>query len=303
MVETLLDFLRTLTTPERLIHLLTTALTGWLGYALLFGIVFSETGLLVGFFLPGDSLMFTVGVVAGAGKLDIVVVNFVLMAAAIIGDGVGYSLGRRTGPHIFNRPNSRFFHQEHLLRTKAFYERHGGKTIIYARFVPIIRTFAPFVAGVAEMGYIRFLSFNVFGGIGWVFGLTTLGYVLGNVPLVRRHFEKAIIVIIFLSITPMLYEAIRAWRGRRPACGPRHRGGFGRNQSMPVASSLELPCTGPFAHLSGSVTGCPRPHAVCRSARSVCCGRAAPDSEASIGQQAGLSQPASRATPSRVALV
>jgi membrane-associated protein len=217
MVETLLEFIRTLTNPERLIHLLTTALTGWLGYALLFGVVFAETGLLVGFFLPGDSLMFTVGVVAGAGKLDIVVVNIVLMAAAVIGDGVGYALGRRTGPHIFNRPNSRFFHQEHLLRTKAFYERHGGKTIIYARFVPIIRTFAPFVAGVAEMGYPRFLSFNVFGGIGWVFSLTMLGYGLGTVPLVRRHFEKAILTIIFISVLPVIREVIKSRRRKPPS--------------------------------------------------------------------------------------
>ncbi len=212
MIEFLLDFLRTLTSPERLIDLLTNALAGWLGYALLFGVVFAETGLLVGFFLPGDSLMFTVGVVAGAGKLDIVTVNIVLMAAAIIGDAVGYQLGRRAGPHIFNRPNSRFFHQEHLRRTKAFYEKHGGKTIIYARFVPIIRTFAPFVAGVAEMGYLRFLSFNVFGGIGWVFGLTMLGYGLGTVPIVRRHFEKAILLIIFISVLPIFYEV---WKSRR----------------------------------------------------------------------------------------
>jgi membrane-associated protein len=213
MIDFLLDFLRTLTNPERLIHLLTTVLTGWLGYALLFAVVFAETGLLVGFFLPGDSLMFTVGVVAGAGKLNIVLVNIVLMAAAIIGDGVGYAIGRRTGPVIFNRPNSRFFRQDHLRRTKAFYEKHGGKTIIYARFVPIIRTFAPFVAGVAEMGYLRFLSFNVFGGIGWVLSLTTLGYALGNVPLVRRHFEKVILLIIFLSVLPVLREM---WRARRP---------------------------------------------------------------------------------------
>ena len=213
MIDFLLDFLRTLTNPERLIHLLTTVLTGWLGYALLFAVVFAETGLLVGFFLPGDSLMFTVGVVAGAGKLNIVLVNIVLMAAAIIGDGVGYAIGRRTGPVIFNRPNSRLFRQDHLRRTKAFYEKHGGKTIIYARFVPIIRTFAPFVAGVAGMGYLRFLSFNVFGGIGWVLSLTTLGYALGNVPLVRQHFEKVILLIIFLSVLPVLREV---WRARRP---------------------------------------------------------------------------------------
>jgi len=212
MIDALLDFLRILTTPERLIHLLTTVLQGWLGYALLFGVVFAETGLLVGFFLPGDSLMFTIGVVAGAGYLNIFWVNVLLMAAAIIGDAAGYHLGRRTGPRIFSQPDSRFFHQEHLRRTKAFYEKHGGKTIIYARFVPIIRTFAPFVAGVAEMGYLRFLSFNVFGGIGWVFSLTMLGYALGNVPLVRRHFEKAILLIIFISVLPVLREV---WRSRR----------------------------------------------------------------------------------------
>ncbi|MEN6607375.1 MAG: VTT domain-containing protein [Bryobacteraceae bacterium] len=215
MVETVLDFLRTLTTPERLIGLLTTALTGWLGYALLFAVVFSETGLLVGFFLPGDSLMFTVGVVAGAGKLDIVWVNLTLMAAAVLGDGVGYWLGRRTGPHIFNRPNSRLFHREHLEQTKAFYEKHGGKTIIYARFVPIIRTFAPFVAGVAEMGYLRFLSFNIFGGIGWVFALTMTGYALGNVGIVRQNFEKAILLIIFISLLPVFFEAYKARRRRK----------------------------------------------------------------------------------------
>jgi membrane-associated protein len=212
MIEAVLDFLRTLTNPERLIHLLTTALTGWLGYALLFAVVFAETGLLIGFFLPGDSLMFTVGVVAGAGKLDIVTVNIVLMAAAVIGDGVGYALGRRTGPMIFHNPNSRFFRQEHLLRTKAFYEKHGGKTIIYARFIPIIRTFAPFVAGVAQMGYPRFLAFNIFGGIGWVFSLTMLGYQLGSVPFVRRHFEKVIALIIVVSLLPVLREG---WKARR----------------------------------------------------------------------------------------
>jgi membrane-associated protein len=184
-------------------------LGGWYGYAMLFAIVFAETGMLVGFFLPGDSLLFTVGVVAGAGGLDIVTVNILLIAAAIIGDSVGYSLGRRAGPHVFNRPDSRFFKRAHLERTHAFYEKHGGKTIIYARFVPIVRTFAPFVAGVAEMNYARFLSFNIFGGIGWVFGLTMLGYALGNVPIVRGNFEKVILGIIALSLMPILIETIK----------------------------------------------------------------------------------------------
>ena len=147
------EALRTLTTPDKLIALLTTVLGGWWGYALLTGIVFAETGLLLGFFLPGDSLLFTVGVVAGAGHLNIVLIVVLLIAAAVMGDAVGYQLGKRAGPPIFNRPDSRLFKQEHLLRTKAFYEKHGGKTIIYARFVPIVRTFAPFVAGVAGMSY------------------------------------------------------------------------------------------------------------------------------------------------------
>lgn len=214
-MDTLLDFLRVLTNPDRLIQLLTTVFSGWWGYALLAAIVFSETGLLVGFFLPGDSLLFTVGVVAGAGKLNIVLINLVLMAAAIIGDGVGYALGRKAGMAVFNRPESRFFHKDHLRRTQEFYARHGGKTIIYARFVPIIRTFAPFVAGVAEMGYVRFLMFNIFGGIGWVALLTLLGYTLGSHPLVRAHFEKVILGIVVISVLPVLKEIIPARRRRR----------------------------------------------------------------------------------------
>jgi membrane-associated protein len=215
MIHTLLEFVRTLTTPAKLIALLTTVFGGWWGYLLLFGVVFAETGLLVGFFLPGDSLLFTVGVVAGAGKLNIVLINLVLMAAAIIGDTVGYILGRKAGPRIFSRPDSRFFKREHLLRTKEFYEKHGGKTIIYARFVPIIRTFAPFVAGVGEMNYGRFVSFNVFGGIGWVALMTTLGYYLGSIPFVQQNFEKVIFAIIFISLLPVLFHALEGRRGKK----------------------------------------------------------------------------------------
>jgi membrane-associated protein len=212
MIESVIDFLRILTTPERLLALLTTVFAGWWGYALLFGIVFAETGLLVGFFLPGDSLLFTVGVVAGAGGLNIVTINIALMVAAIVGDAVGYMLGRHTGARIFDRPDSRFFKREHLIRTHEFYEKHGGKTIIYARFIPIIRTFAPFVAGVAGMSYPRFLSFNIFGGIGWVLSLTMLGYWLGNVAVVREHFEKVIVGIILVSVLPVVFELIKSAR-------------------------------------------------------------------------------------------
>ena len=212
MINALIEFLRTLTNPDRLIHLITTVLTGWLGYALLFGVVFAETGLLTGFFLPGDSFLFTVGVVAGAGQLNIVVANLLLMAAAIIGDSTGYFLGRRTGPVIFRRPNSRLFRREHLMRSKEFYDKYGGKTIVYAKFIPIIRTFAPFLAGVTEMHYPRFLAFSVGGVLGWVFSVTMLGYTLGSVPIVRRHFEKVIFLIIFLSLAPIILETVKSRR-------------------------------------------------------------------------------------------
>lgn len=215
MINALLDFLRTLTDPERLIHLISTVMTGWLGYGLLFGVIFAETGLLTGFFLPGDSLLFTVGVVVGAGKLNLPVIVLTLIAAALIGDTTGYFLGRRTGEMIFNRPESRFFKREYVLRTQAFYNRYGGRTMIYAKFVPIVRTFAPFMAGVGKMNYFRFLSYDVFGAVGWVTSMTVLGYYLGSVPFVRRHFEKAILVIIFLSLIPVLREAYQARRKAR----------------------------------------------------------------------------------------
>ena len=214
MLHDIVDFLRSLTDPDQLIRLLSTLLSGWLGYAALAAIIFSETGLLVGFFLPGDSLLFTVGAVAGAGHLDIVLVNVLLMSAAMIGDSTGYLLGRKTGPRIFSRKDSRFFKQEYVTRTHAYYERYGGKTIIMARFVPIVRTFAAFVAGVGQMPYLRFLPFSVCGGIGWVFLMTMLGYKLGRMPLIHRYFDKVILAIIFISILPTLIEVIRARRHR-----------------------------------------------------------------------------------------
>jgi membrane-associated protein len=212
MLHTLLDFLRALTDPERLIQLLSGFMAGWVGYALLFAIVFSETGLLVGFFLPGDSLLFTVGVVAGAGDLNIVIVNLVLMSAAMIGDSTGYLLGRSSGPRIFSRPDSRLFKRDYVIRTQRFYEKHGGKTIIYARFVPIIRTFAAFVAGVAQMPYLRFLPFSVCGATGWVAFMTLLGYKLGKVAFIRQYFDKVVLLIIVISLLPAITEVIKARR-------------------------------------------------------------------------------------------
>ena len=214
MISSILDFLRSLTDPERLIHLLSTLLTGWLGYTALAGVVFAETGLLLGFFLPGDSLLFTVGVVSGAGELNIALINGLLMAAAMIGDSTGFWLGRHTGPRIFKRQDSLFFKQEYVTRTKHFYDRYGGKTIIFARFVPVVRTFAPFMAGVSQMSYRRFLSFSVFGSLGWVFLMTMLGFELGSVPFVRRHFDAAVLLIIFLSLLPTVREGLKAWRGQ-----------------------------------------------------------------------------------------
>jgi len=204
MIQFLLDFWRSLTDPERLIHLLTQVLTGWAGYATLAAIVFSETGLLVGLFLPGDSLLFTVGVVAGAGELDIVKISTLLTIASIVGDQSGYFLGYRTGPRIFTRQDSLLFKQEYVARTQAFFEKHGGKTLIYAKFVPIVRTFAPFMAGVGRMRYTRFVAFNVIGGVGWVLSMALAGYYLGGIPVIRKNFEKVVIGIVLVSVMPMI---------------------------------------------------------------------------------------------------
>jgi membrane-associated protein len=217
MIEFIIDFMQTLWTPERLIPFLSRVLTSWIGYAMLFGIVFSETGLLVGFVFPGDSLLFTVGVVAGAGDANVVALCLTMMIAAIIGDQVGYFLGYRTGPRIFSRPDSRFFKQEYVRQTQEFYQKHGGKTLIIAKYVPIIRTFAPFMAGVGRMPYLRFLSYNIFGGMFWVLSMTLLGYYLGSIPIVRQHFEKVVLGIIFISILPVVWHAWKMHSERRAA--------------------------------------------------------------------------------------
>ena len=212
-----LEVWRSLTDPDQLIRLLSQVITGWLGYALLAGIVFAETGLLVGLFLPGDSLLFTVGVVAGAGQLNVVEICALLTLASVLGDQSGYFLGRRTGPRIFSRPDSLLFKQEYVTRTQAFFARHGGKTLIYAKFVPIVRTFAPFMAGVGRMSYPRFFSFNIFGGIGWVLSMSMAGYYLGGVPLIRRNFEKVVIGIVIVSVLPLVIQFFKARRSLAPA--------------------------------------------------------------------------------------
>jgi membrane-associated protein len=206
-----IQLLRSLTDPDKLIALLSTNMTGWLGYLLLFAVVFAESGLLVGFFLPGDSLLFTVGIVAGAGKLQIGTIIAMLAAASILGDGIGFLLGSTLGYRLFRNPNSRLFRREYLDRTHAFYERHGGKTIIYAKFVPIIRTFAAFIAGVGKMHYTRFLTFNIVGAIGWVTLMVTLGYKLGGISFIRQNFEKVVLLIIAVSLIPVV---LQIWKSR-----------------------------------------------------------------------------------------
>ena len=212
-----LHLLRSLTDPQQLIQLLSTVLNGWIGYIVLFLIVFAESGLLVGFFLPGDSLLFTVGVVAGAGKLPVVWMIIMLASASILGDGSGFFLGNTVGYSLFKNGKSRIFRQEYLDRTHEFYERHGGQTIIYAKFVPIIRTFAAFIAGVGKMNYLRFLTFNVAGAIGWVTSMVFLGYWLGSVPLVQRNFEKFVLGIIFISLIPAVLQVLKGCKKSVPA--------------------------------------------------------------------------------------
>ena len=189
------------------------ALVRWGGYVVLTVIVFTETGLLIGFFLPGDSLLITAGLVAATGALDIWWLNVLLVAAAIAGDSVGYAIGARIGPRLFTREKSWLFNPRHVVRTREFYARHGAKTIVIARFVPIIRTFAPVVAGVGEMPYRRFLLYNAAGGLGWVLSMTWAGYLLGNVvPNIDRHIHVVVIVVIVLSVIPIGVEIIRERR-------------------------------------------------------------------------------------------
>ena len=189
------------------------ALIQWGGYILLVGIVFAETGLLVGLFLPGDSLLITAGLLASAGKLNIWWLNILVIAAAIVGDSTGYAIGVRLGPRIFTREKSLLFNPKHVVRTQRFYEKYGPKTIVIARFVPIIRTFAPVLAGVGAMRYRRFLTYNVAGGIGWVASMTWAGYLLGQtVPNISKHIHVLVIVIIILSVIPIAVEVYRERR-------------------------------------------------------------------------------------------
>jgi membrane-associated protein len=186
----------------------------WL-YALLFAIIFAETGLIIFPFLPGDSILFIAGTVVATAGLNVHVLVVVLIVAAILGDTVNYSIGHYIGPKAFDRPDSRWFRQEHLRRTQAFYDRYGGITIIIGRFVPIVRTFAPFLAGVAGMTYRRFLSYNVVGGIAWISSLVYAGYLFGNIPWVKDNLTLIVIAIVVVSLIPAASTFFRERRERR----------------------------------------------------------------------------------------
>jgi len=183
-------------------------------YGILFGIVFLETGFVVTPFLPGDSLLFAVGTFAARGSLDLYLAMLLLSVAAVLGDTVNYWIGAWVGPKVFHQ-ESRFLNKEHLRRTHEFYERYGGKTIIIARFVPIIRTFAPFVAGIGTMSYGKFIAYNVIGGIGWVVSITLAGFFFGNIPIVKNNFTFVIFAIIVISILPGIVEYVRHHRRSR----------------------------------------------------------------------------------------
>lgn len=176
-------------------------------------IVFAETGLLIGFFLPGDSLLVTAGLLGSQGYVDVLLLGVVLTIAAIIGDSVGYAIGKASGPRLFTRENSFLFNRKHLIRAHDFYERHGGKTIILARFMPIIRTFAPVVAGIGGMHYRRFVAYNIIGGVAWVWSMLFIGYFLGRwVPGIASHIELVIVAVVLLSIAPAIIARRRSSR-------------------------------------------------------------------------------------------
>jgi membrane-associated protein len=202
------------------VHLaqLATAYGPWL-FLILFLIIFCETGLVVTPFLPGDSMLFVTGAIAAAGAFNIHLMVATLILAAVLGDSANYQIGRMIGLKVFDKPDSRIFKRKHLDRTHAFYERHGGKTIIIARFAPIVRTFAPFVAGVGAMRYTRFLSYNIVGAVAWVAAFSYAGYFFGNLPLVKKNLSLLILAIVVISLMPAVMGFIRQ---RRETAGDRN---------------------------------------------------------------------------------
>ena len=178
-------------------------------YLILFLIIFCETGVVVLPFLPGDSLLFAIGAFAARGSFDFWTISITLLIAAIIGDSLNYSIGKYVGPKVFHKADSKFFSKGHLLKAQAFYEKYGAKTIIIARFIPIVRTFAPFVAGIGEMTYKKFMTYNVVGAVAWIFIFIPLGYFFGNLPFIQSNFKLVMIAIIVISVLPPIIEFIR----------------------------------------------------------------------------------------------
>ncbi len=226
-ITELFHYVKDFLNPKLMIDWMLLKLGLWV-YLGLFFIVFAETGLAIGFFLPGDSLLVVAGLFAAAGKLNLAILMVTLFVAAVVGDAVGYFSGKRIGPAIFSRSKSRFFNPKHLLKARSFYEKHGGKTIIIARFVPIVRTFAPIVAGAADMPYRQFVTYNLVGGFAWVVSMLLAGYFLGGVVqtfmrsvfgienfLLEDHIDKVVIVIVFLSILPIIFEFFKSWREKK----------------------------------------------------------------------------------------
>lgn len=198
------------------LEMLVTNYGNWI-YAILFLVIFCETGLVVTPFLPGDSLLFIAGAVAAGGGMDPVLLGGLLMAAAILGDSTNYIIGRTAGERLFRNPDSKIFRRDYLIQTHEFYDRHGGKTVTLARFLPILRTFAPFVAGVGKMPYPRFLTFSVIGTVAWVGGLVTLGYFFGNVPFIKKNLSLMVVAIIGVSMLPMIISMVRSRLQRNAA--------------------------------------------------------------------------------------
>jgi len=184
-------------------------------YAILFAIIFCETGLVVTPFLPGDSLLFVIGALCGMGSLELQVAMPLLILAAFMGDNTNYWVGRLLGLRLLNHPNQRWIKHEHLEKTHAFYEKHGGKTVIFARFLPIIRTFAPFVAGIGTMNYRLYVTFSIVGGVAWIGSLTLAGYFFGNIPVIKENLTLMILVIVFISFVPAILEFIKHRRSKK----------------------------------------------------------------------------------------
>jgi membrane-associated protein len=210
-MDSLIELLQKLTDPARLKELV-----AWAGYPGLAMIIFSETGLFVGFFLPGDSLLVTAGLFAAAGFFKVTLLIPLLICAAILGNGTGYSIGRKGGQALYKREETRFFKKKHLIATKDFYEKYGNVTIVLAQFMPFARTFAPLVAGIAQMKYIRFATYNIIGAIGWITSMVLIGYFLGSmIPNIDKHIHLVIIVVVVISISPGIFKYLQVKRSAR----------------------------------------------------------------------------------------